>query len=165
MTHALTVSAVPGAGFRFDGINVDWSHVPDYRKDGERVVEFAGEVPPDPRALPRNQHMTTHKQSLAMAMFDVGGKTRPHMHPDCDETYVVQMGMATVWIGEPDGKTVRKLAVSTADTIIIPAGHPHHMVNTGHTPVGVAVMCSPPWRVDRSVDAPEWFAKQIMSQD
>lgn len=60
-----------------------------------------------------------------LEIFDVGGRTPPNQHECADETFVVLHGQGEAHCGD---RTVR---LETGGSLLVPAGTPHVIVNTG----------------------------------
>lgn len=86
-------------------------------------------VPPSPLAGIGHRTLARHGDVLdALSVWKQtmapGAATPPHRH-DCDEVVVVLAGSGTLLI---DGRTLR---FSAGDTLLLPAGLDHEIVNTG----------------------------------
>jgi quercetin dioxygenase-like cupin family protein len=88
-----------------------------------------------PSAIPGIAHRTLARHGDILDAMSVwkqtmapGGATPPHRH-DCDEVVVVLAGTGNLLI---DGET---LPFRAGDTLVLPAGRDHQIVNTGDADV------------------------------
>lgn len=91
--------------------------------------ELVPEVIPgiDHRTLAGAEHGLRHLAVWSQRMAP-GGATPPHYH-DCEEVVIVLEGAGTVDVdGQPH-------PVRAGDTVIVPAGVPHQIINTGTLPL------------------------------
>jgi len=80
-----------------------------------------------------------HAQSLAEAIVAPGARTVLHRHARSEEIYFIASGHGRMRLGEGE------LEVGAGDTVCIPPGTPHALVNTGGTALRVLCACSPPY--------------------
>ena len=107
------------------------------------VIPANAAIPPS--AIPGIAHRTLARYGDGLESMSVwkqtmapGGRTPPHRH-DCDETVVVLAGSGVLLI---DG---RALPFAAGDTLVLPAGRVHQIVNDGTEPVvTVAAFASSP---------------------
>lgn len=71
-----------------------------------------------------------------------GQTTALHRHHATEELYHVTAGRGRMTLGEDS------FEVATGDTVCIPAGTPHCIMNTGDTPLTILCACSPPYSHD-----------------
>lgn len=107
------------------------------------------EVPPsvtkDGSIIRELMHPALHGnrvQSLAEALVPPGAKTKLHRHHASEEIYCFTEGRGTMRLGE------REFAVQAGDTICIPAGAPHCVMNTGEAVLRILCACAPPYAHD-----------------
>lgn len=79
-------------------------------------------------------HRVLKSKGIALRVVDVlplknAGPRHPHSHPGMEEVIYVEKGSGKAWV---NGETVK---VGRGDTILIPAGVRHMMVNTGRRPL------------------------------
>ncbi len=79
-------------------------------------------------------HRVLKSKGIALRIVDVlslkkAGARHPHSHRGMEEVIYVEKGSGTAWI---DGEVTR---IGPGDTILIPAGVRHMMINTGRTPL------------------------------
>ncbi|HVY65479.1 MAG TPA: cupin domain-containing protein [Gammaproteobacteria bacterium] len=93
------------------------------------VMSAANALPPS--ALPGIAHRTLARRGDGLDRMSVwkqtmtpGNSTPPHHH-DCDEVVVVLAGQGTLLI---EGQS---LPFQAGDTLLLPAGRDHQIVNTG----------------------------------
>jgi mannose-6-phosphate isomerase-like protein (cupin superfamily) len=93
------------------------------------VMSASATLPPSP--IPGIAHRTLARRGNGLDALSVwrqtiapGNATPPHRH-DCDEVVVVVAGAGTLFI---DGRT---LPFQAGDTLVLPAGRDHQIVNTG----------------------------------
>jgi mannose-6-phosphate isomerase-like protein (cupin superfamily) len=102
--------------------------------DGSSIREIAG-VPTGNAA----------NQSLAEATVPPGGATIRHFHRITEEIYTFTEGMGRMWLGEEEAE------VRAGDTVVIPPGVPHKLLNTGPDPLVLLCCCAPPYSHDDTV--------------
>jgi mannose-6-phosphate isomerase-like protein (cupin superfamily) len=83
-----------------------------------------------------------HGQSLAEAIVAPGTDTRLHQHSLSEELYHITAGHGRMTLGEDS------FDVAMGDTICIPTGTPHRIVNTGTEPLRILCCCAPPYAHD-----------------
>ena len=76
-------------------------------------------------------------QSLAEATVPAGGRTDLHRHRRSEELYHVTGGKGRMSLGGD------RFDIGPGDTICIPPGTPHDLLNTGDAPLRVLCCCSP----------------------
>ncbi len=81
-------------------------------------------------------------QSLAEATVPPGGETILHLHRRSEEIYHFVSGSGRMTMGSEE-KEIR-----AGDSILIPPGTPHKLVNTGDEPLVLLCCCSPPYTDD-----------------
>lgn len=85
-------------------------------------------------------HPATHgneNQSLAEATVPPGTSTHLHCHRVTEEIYHVTAGSGLMTLGND------RFTVSAGDTVVIPPGTPHCVLNTGGTDLVILCACSP----------------------
>lgn len=101
---------------------------------GELVRELAG--------LAR---ANTRRLSLAQVSIAPNGGSREHYHLQMEEVYYLLKGQARLTIND------ETRTVEPGDTIVIPPGARHKIVNIGTSDVVMIVACAPAWRVEDNV--------------
>ena len=101
---------------------------------GELVRELAGLVRANAQRL-----------SLAEVVLEPGGQSREHHHRRMEEVYYLLQGQARLTLGR------ETRLVGPGDTIVIPTGTRHKIVNAGGTQVVMIVACAPAWHVEDNV--------------
>ncbi len=81
--------------------------------------------------------------SIARARVAPGVTTRRHYLQGVEERYVILSGQGRVSIGELDA-----VDVGPGDVIVIPAGTPQCICNTGHTDLLFYALCTPRFSTD-----------------
>lgn len=76
-------------------------------------------------------------QSLAEATVPVGCETHLHRHVITEEIYHILSGNGRVRVGGDESP------VEAGDTVLIPAGTPHNIRNTGNNDLVFLCSCSP----------------------
>ena len=76
-------------------------------------------------------------QSLAEATVAPGAATALHRHRVAEELYHFTGGSGTMTLG------TETFAVGAGDTVCIPPGTPHRVVNTGAAPLTILCSCAP----------------------
>ena len=66
------------------------------------------------------------------------------IHEDTDQILKVEQGMALVKMGKNKCELDFQQEVCTGDTIFVPAGTWHNIMNTGWTPLKLSVLYAPP---------------------
>jgi quercetin dioxygenase-like cupin family protein len=79
-------------------------------------------------------HRVLKSKGIALRVVDVlpakqVGPRHPHSHPGMEEVIYVENGSGKAWVNGETAKIVR------GDTILIPAGARHMMINTGRGPL------------------------------
>ncbi len=79
-------------------------------------------------------HRVLKSKGVALRVVDVlpakqAGPRHPHSHPGMEEVIYVENGSGKAWVNGETAKIVR------GDTILIPAGARHMMINTGRGPL------------------------------
>ncbi len=79
-------------------------------------------------------HRVLKSKGIALRVVDVlpakqTGPRHPHSHPGMEEVIYVENGSGKAWV---NGETAK---IGRGDTILIPAGARHMMINTGRGPL------------------------------
>jgi quercetin dioxygenase-like cupin family protein len=79
-------------------------------------------------------HRVLKSKGIALRVVDVlpakqAGPRHPHSHPGMEEVIYVENGSGKAWV---NGETTK---IGRGDTILIPAGARHMMINTGRGPL------------------------------
>ena len=112
-----------------------YADIPAYRtKDGSEI-----------RELMHPAVQGNRLQSLAEATIPAGAATLPHFHHASEELYHVTHGHGEMRLGE------ERLTIAPGDTVLIPPGTPHCVVNTGEVPLRMLCCCSPAYSHDDTV--------------
>ncbi len=85
------------------------------------------------------RHGSALPMSLAEARMPPGKETRRHLHRTFQEIYHFLEGEGIMFLGEDS------LPVKEGDSILIPAGTPHKVRNTGSAPLRILCCCIPPY--------------------
>jgi mannose-6-phosphate isomerase-like protein (cupin superfamily) len=113
-------------------LHTRYAELPAYAtKDGSEIREM----------MHPGQHGNA-AQSLAEARIAPGATTRLHRHRASEEIYHVTAGHGQMTLGG------QRLDIGPGDTIAIPPGTPHDLVNTGGTELIILCCCSPPYSHD-----------------
>ena len=78
-------------------------------------------------------------QSLAEALVPAGSATLLHRHRQSEEIYHVTAGQGLMRLGDDE------FAITVGDTICIPPGTPHALVNHGQEELRLLCCSSPPY--------------------
>ena len=100
--------------------------VPYITKDGSEIREL--------------MHPAVHgnrAQSLAEATVAPGASTQLHRHRHTEELYHVTAGSGRMRVGTDT------FPIAPGDTICIPPGTPHNVVNGGNVPLVILCACTP----------------------
>jgi mannose-6-phosphate isomerase-like protein (cupin superfamily) len=79
------------------------------------------------------------EQSLAEALLPAGSTTLLHRHKQSEEIYHITSGNGLMRLGDDE------FAVTPGDTICIPPGTPHALVNRGNQELRLLCCSSPPY--------------------
>ena len=104
---------------------------PYITKDGSEIREL---IHPD--------HHGAHNQSLAEARIPPGGKTQLHRHRLTEEIYHVTRGRGRMTLGRA------VFDIETGESMLIPAGTPHCVENTGDGVLHILCSCAPAYSHD-----------------
>jgi mannose-6-phosphate isomerase-like protein (cupin superfamily) len=96
--------------------------------DGSTIREVAG-VPSGNAA----------QQSLAEATVPPGSETIAHHHVRSEEIYLFTAGAGRMRLGDEE------TAVRAGDTVVIPPGTAHKLLNPGDEPLVLLCCCAPPY--------------------
>ena len=102
--------------------------------DGSSIRELAG--------VPTGNAVN---QSLAEATVPPGGATIAHFHRISEEIYTFTQGMGRMWLGDDEAE------VRAGDTVVIPPGVTHKLVNTGPEPLVLLCCCAPAYSHEDTV--------------
>lgn len=94
------------------------------------------------RELMHPDHHSVVNQSLAEAIVAPKSTTRRHYHLESEEIYHIISGCGKMGLGDEEFEVVK------GDTILIPPGVAHHLVNDGVEELRVLCCCSPPYGHD-----------------
>lgn len=81
-------------------------------------------------------------QSFAEATIEPGAKTRLHRHRATEEIYHVAGGEGMMTLGD------ETFEIAAGDTVCIPPGTPHKVVNSGTVPLRILCACAPAYSHD-----------------
>ncbi len=112
------------------------------RSGYDRVVPF---VTKDGSIIRELMHPTVHgncNQSLAEAVVPAGATTQLHRHLRSEEIYHITAGEGRMTLG------AESFPVKAGDTVCIPPGMPHNIVNTGAGDLKILCCCSPAYSHD-----------------
>ena len=84
-------------------------------------------------------------QSLAEATVPPGASTIRHYHRASEEIYVFTAGAGTMRLGDDEAP------VRAGDSVVIPPGTPHQLVNPGPEPLVLLCCCAPPYSDEDTV--------------
>jgi mannose-6-phosphate isomerase-like protein (cupin superfamily) len=94
------------------------------------------------RSLLDSTNAPVKSQSLAEATLLPGKSTTRHLHPKSEEFYFVTQGKGLMEVGE------EKREIVLGDAVLIPAGVPHLLMNTGTEALCILCCCAPPYQHD-----------------
>lgn len=80
------------------------------------------------------------RQSVAEATVEPGQSTFAHMHRQSEEVYHILAGTGRMWLGTDE------VDVQSGDTLLIPPGTPHRIMNVGDDQLRILCCCVPPYR-------------------
>ena len=102
--------------------------------DIEKLTEENGDYR---RVLYTGKHVQLVLMSLAP-----GEEIGEEVHENTDQFFRVEKGNGEVWI---DGKRTK---IKSDDAIVVPAGARHNVINSGHKPLKLYTLYSPPHHRD-----------------
>ena len=102
------------------------------------VIEKLTEENPDYR---RVLYTGKHVQLVLMSLAP-GEEIGEEVHENTDQFFRVEKGNGEVWI---DGKRTK---IKGDDAIVVPAGARHNVINSGHKPLKLYTLYSPPHHRD-----------------
>jgi mannose-6-phosphate isomerase-like protein (cupin superfamily) len=88
---------------------------------------------------------TAQRLSLAEVTITPNGGSREHYHRQMEEVYYLLQGQAQLTLGD------EACVVGPGDSVVIPPGAGHKIVNVGTTDVVMIVACAPAWHEDDNV--------------
>jgi Cys-tRNA(Pro)/Cys-tRNA(Cys) deacylase len=94
------------------------------------------------RELMHPSSSASRNQSLAEATVPPRGATTPHLHRSSEEIYHFTGGAGEMTLG------AERFAVRAGDTVVVPPGTPHGLVNMGDAPLVLLCACAPPYAHD-----------------
>lgn len=94
------------------------------------------------RELMHPQHHNARQQSLAEAIVPANSETQRHRHLASEEIYHVTRGKGLMLLGD------QPIEISIGDTIAIPPGTPHKLINPNTEALHVLCACSPAYSHD-----------------
>ena len=94
------------------------------------------------RELVHPQQHGNRNQSLAEAQVAPGSDTHLHRHRKSEEIYHITSGSGVMVLGE------ERFAISPGDSICIPPGTPHRVINHGEDSLVILCCCSPAYSHD-----------------
>jgi mannose-6-phosphate isomerase-like protein (cupin superfamily) len=126
---------------RVGGLVFAWmgSMIYSNRKNTEPYVTRDGSLI---RELMHPSIHANRSQSLAEATIAPGQRTSTHRHIQSEEIYYIQQGKGTMFVGDESRE------VGVGDSVAIPAGTFHSILNTGDSDLIVLCACSPPYAHD-----------------
>jgi mannose-6-phosphate isomerase-like protein (cupin superfamily) len=113
-----------------------------------RLAELASYTTRDGSEIRELMHPSqqgNRNQSLAEAVVAPGQQTRLHYHRQSEELYHITHGRGRLTLGE------ETIEVRPGDTICIPPGTPHCILNTGEEALHILCMCAPAYSHDDTV--------------
>ncbi len=109
---------------------------PIINSTGERVYELIG--------LGENLGNAT-KHSVGYVVIPAGCYSRPHLHPEDEETYCMLSGAGKIKIDNIE------YALTAGDFILIHPPEKHQIFNAGDDDLEFIVVCAPAWTPTNSV--------------
>jgi mannose-6-phosphate isomerase-like protein (cupin superfamily) len=94
------------------------------------------------RELMHPDHHPAARQSLAEAIVAPHRQTRRHKHLESEEIYHIVAGCGKMGMADEEFEVVK------GDTVLIPPGVAHYLVNDGVSELRVLCCCSPPYGHD-----------------
>jgi len=111
-------------------IKSEYESAPAYvTKDGSTIREL----------IHPSRHGPELAMSLAEAAISPGGETLRHRHTVFQEIYHFLRGEGIMFLGKDS------FPVKEGDSVLIPAGMPHKVRNTGSAPLRILCCCAPPY--------------------
>ena len=103
----------------------------------EDIEELTEENSDYRRVLYTGKHL-----QLVLMCLEPGGEIGEEVHEDADQFFRVEKGKGEVWI---DGSGTK---LKGDDAVVVPAGARRNVVNTGHKPLKLYTLYSPPHHRD-----------------
>jgi len=105
------------------------------------------------RFRPTHDRTDTAAQGSSGGLYWVAGHSRndPDIHPTCDELYYIVHGQGTIWFGD-EAQPLR-----AGDTVVVPAGTTHHIVNDGDEDIELFFVFVPPPPSSTGTGVPRGF--------
>jgi mannose-6-phosphate isomerase-like protein (cupin superfamily) len=100
-------------------------------------VEDIEELTEENKDYRRVLYTGKHLQLVVMSL-EPGEEIGEEVHEDSDQFFRVEKGKGEVWI---DGNRTK---IKGDDAIVVPAGARHNVINTGHKPLKLYTLYSPP---------------------
>ena len=110
-----------------------------------RYADITAYTTKDGSEIRELMHPSLHgnvEQSFAEARIPPGENTLLHRHHHSEELYHVTAGSGRMVLGDEE------FVIATGDTVAIPPGTPHRVINDGSEPLVILCCCSPPYAHD-----------------
>ncbi len=98
------------------------------------------------------------KQSLGYVVIPPNCSSRPHYHPNAEETYYILKGKGRIIINGAEHN------VLSGDAILISPPEKHQIFCAGNDNLEFIVVCAPPWEPSNSVYLDEQSTSTAKSQ-
>ena len=105
-----------------------------------RYTDVIAYLTKDGSTIRELMHPSAHgnvNQSLAEATIEPGQATQLHRHCASEEIYHITAGEGRMTLGD------KQFAITVGDTICIPPGTPHAVLNTGTEALVILCTCAP----------------------